>query len=228
MVYADQEVFRVLRLPKVDGMIGPRTLWKSLAESHRMPFVNIPATCWHSDLATSTAARAKNSRPDPCLQIVYVGSFLDRDLPDQMIKGFEMALHKGVGARLTIVGRTVNSRSARRVLSTIDRTPLLKQNVSWLGFIPESDKRYWEILNQADAFVLMRPDTHVSRACFPTRVPHFMRAGKPLITSKVADLGNLLTDREDALILPVDDQPKALCEAIEFIAGNRDEALRIG
>ena len=228
MVYVDQEIFRVFRLPMVDGIIGISTMWMSLARSLRIPFINIPATCWDPSVAPLSAAFEPRTNPDPRLHILYVGSFLDRDLPAQMIKGFEIALSRGVDAKLTIVGRIGYSRSAKRLARTITGSPHLREKIDLVGFIAESDARYWQTLNQADAFVLLRADTHQSRACFPTRVPPFMCAGKPLITSRVADLGNLLTDHEDALILSLEDQPKALSEAIQFLANHRDQALRIG
>jgi glycosyltransferase involved in cell wall biosynthesis len=227
-LYVDQELFRVFRLSKANGIIGITTMWKELADSHKLPFIHIPATCWPSSADAPDSSPVTPSARVGDFHVLYVGMLFSRDLPTEMMKGFELALEMGIQAKMTIVGGTDYCRSAKQTVRFVRGNPRLRDNVILTGYIPESDPLYWQTLKGADAYVLMRADTRESRACFPTRIPPYMCTGKPLITSKVGDIGRVLTDRVDACLLRLDDQSKALFEAIHFLATNPEAAQKTG
>jgi glycosyltransferase involved in cell wall biosynthesis len=150
----------------------------------------------------------------------------NRDLPTEMIRGFDLAMRNGVHVKMTIIGATDIWKVAKETIQTIRSDSRLRENISVTGYIPET--QYDEILGRADAFVLLRPDTWESRACFPTRLPQFLCTGKPVITSNVGDIAMIFRDRVDICLLPTNNQAAALSDVIHFLASQREEARRIG
>ena len=227
-LYLDQELFRILELRKADAIVGISTAWERVARYLGLPYLIVPATCWPEPPSLHPPVQPRKILTTHEFHLMYVGALFDRDLPIEMLTGFKMALERGVNARMTIIGKTSSFKSARRAANMILNDPQLKQRIRIAGFIPESDPLYWHTLARADAYVLLHADSRESLSCFPTRVPPFMLTGKPLITSGVGDLGNMLTDRVDACVLDSRNQAGALSDAIRFLASNPEERKRIG
>jgi glycosyltransferase involved in cell wall biosynthesis len=83
-------------------------------------------------------------------------------------------------------------------------------------------------MNEASAFVILRDDDAVSRACFPFRLSGFLQTGKPVILSAVGEVCHLFQHRRDAWIIPVGDASEPLADALIHLAANPSEARNIG
>jgi glycosyltransferase involved in cell wall biosynthesis len=167
-----------------------------------------------------------DEKPRGEFRLVYVGKMYRRDLPKTLLAGVREALRRGVSVRLTVVGRMDCFSEAKRAQAEAIACPVLRGRVEFTGWV--SDEAMQQQRRLADAFVLLRDDEREARACFPTRLPEYLLTMKPVILSDVGDIPLYLQHRHNAWLLPPGDRPRELADAIAALAGNPEEACRIG
>lgn len=75
----------------------------------------------------------------------------------------------------------------------------LQESVLFVGYI--SDKEIKEYLNGAAFVVINKLDNEQNRYCFSTKLGEYMAAGKAIITTRIGEAQNWLTDMEDSLLV---------------------------
>ncbi|MFX0202478.1 MAG: glycosyltransferase, partial [Candidatus Hodarchaeota archaeon] len=86
------------------------------------------------------------------------------------------------------------------------------------AFIPE-------ILHHSNLVVIPQRDNSISRAQVPTKVFEAMAMAKPIISTRISDMPEIL---RDCGFIVDPDNPKDLVEKIEYILTNPDKTKEIG
>jgi glycosyltransferase involved in cell wall biosynthesis len=218
--WLDQWLLRRLTYASSDGLIGISRIWSDVAAAHGLPFVTVPAFSPCADQLPQIT-----NQPHQGFRLLFSGTWVRRELPGTMIRGIELAAARGVDVELVAIGNIGHRNEERSALRQLARSPS-RQRVRLTGWL--SDQAMQCEIAAADAFVLLRNDDRECRALFPTRLPEYLAAGKPLIVSNAGDLALHLRHGHSAYLLPPGDCPEALAGAIEFLATHPKEARAIG
>jgi glycosyltransferase involved in cell wall biosynthesis len=216
----DQNLFRMLLLPRMSGVVAISQVWEEHAQRLGMPHVVIPA------LGEDPSEAPPNEPPSAEPLVVYVGSFACRELTEAILAGFEIAKRRGTPGKLRLIGRPVDAAVSRRLDAMLDRSAALRSAVERTGWV--DDQQLAQSLREARAFVLLRADSWETRACFPTRLPAYLMTGRPVIISAVGDVERYLAHQRSAWLLPPGRAVTALGDAFTTLLQNRAEAERIG
>ena len=131
-------------------------------------------------------------------------------------------------ARFVVVGGLPGANGADssvRELAARARSLGVQGRVDFRGYLPYV--RIPEELSWASVAVLPLPDEPVAR-CFtsPLKLFDYLAAGVPIVSSDLPALREVLTDGENALLVPAGD-PAALAEAIRRVLADPDLARRL-
>lgn len=221
-MWLDQEMFIYRLFPRLQGLIAISRLWEEYARLHRKPVIRIPA---FGDTEIPQIPRTGESSGKR-FTVVYLGAMVERELPQTMLQGVRLAVDRGYDIHMISVGRAEKTPAGRRAIASCQADPTLQSRVTFTGWV--SDEEVRQYLAKADAFVLLRPDCREVRAAFPTRLPEYLHAGRPVILSAVGDMPVYFRHRENAWLLPPGDSPEALADAIVHLADHPEEARSIG
>lgn len=101
----------------------------------------------------------------------------------------------------------------------------IARRVEFSGMVPRADlPRY---LAEASVLVLARPSSQQAEAGLPSKVGEYLAAGRPVIVTRVGDIGEYLRDGESAYLVPPDDAD-ALARKLAEVLGDPERALRVG
>lgn len=102
----------------------------------------------------------------------------------------------GVSLEFFISGPS-SDESLSQVVETAIQFGFPAENIKLLGYLDEVElNRY---CRDAYFFVVPLWDDERSKSRFPTKIASFMQAGKPVISCRLGEISNLLTDRENIL-----------------------------
>jgi glycosyltransferase involved in cell wall biosynthesis len=165
-------------------------------------------------------------RRDPASRtVVYAGQLYRWKGVDALLE----AMAKLPEARLTVLGGRGSSddsadadlracRQRARELGIADR-------VDFRGFVPHAEVR--RTIAGAGAAVLPLPDNLMARYfTSPLKLFDYMAAGTPIVASDLPTVGEVLTDGDNALLVPPED-PDALAAAIRRLLVNPGLADRL-
>jgi glycosyltransferase involved in cell wall biosynthesis len=220
--YLDTLLFRRLLFPRVSGIVAISRVWEEHAHRSNVPVVRIPSLI----IPGAAVEQQPTHNTSSHFVLTYVGAMYRRDLPLTLLAGLSEAVRRGVDVRLVVIGQTDLFPSAKQARALVQATPELYSRVEFTGRV--SNEELKQRLIATHALVLLRADDHVSRACFPTRLPEFLLSGRPLITSAVGDVTIYLKHLRDAWLVAPGDHPASLADAIETLARDPALARRIG
>ena len=84
-----------------------------------------------------------------------------------------------------------------------------------------------QLLKDAEALVLDRPDSIQAQCGFPTKLGEYLLTENPVIVTKVGDIPKFLTDGVSAL-LAEERNPEDFASKIEWVLSHKEEAAEIG
>ncbi|MFA6085488.1 glycosyltransferase [Mucilaginibacter sp.] len=133
-----------------------------------------------------------------------------------IIKGLGLAYKNGYNYNFTISG-PYNQDSLNKIINNAAEFGYPFQNINLLGYISED-----ELMNQcknAHFYIVPLADDIRSQSRFPTKVASYMFCGKPILTSKIGEVGSLLEDYYNVLYYTPDDF-NSLSEKIKLLSTN--------
>jgi glycosyltransferase involved in cell wall biosynthesis len=158
--------------------------------------------------------KAKFNNP---LQIVYAGTFGDKDGVNYLIEGFNSFNKKYKDARLILLGKSEQQLIYKKRYNN-------QSNIVFKGFVP--DHEFYSLLKHSDILCMCRTGSDFANAGFPFKLGEYLATGNPVISTKVSDVENYLTCNDAYLIDP--DSPQQICSAFEEIVKHPEEARKIG
>lgn len=207
-------------VPRLDGIIGISKFWVDYAQRRHLPVIHIPAL-GEADVPAPPAPR----RAGP-FRLTYLGQMAKRDLPAAMIESVRLAVRKGHDVQLVVVGGVDKLAAGRQLIGQVAADGELKDRVIFTGFV--SSEEVQKRLADADALVLLRNDRRMDKACFPTRLPEYLRTGRPVILAETGDMTSYFQHGKSAWLVPAGDCPAAVADAILRLQQDPALAERIG
>ena len=158
----------------------------------------------------------KNSFNDP-LQVIYAGSFADKDGVNDIIEGFLAFNRVHENARLILTGKS----SQKSVYENKYRS---NGNIVFKGFL--EDKEFYSLLRSADVLCMCRTESGFANAGFPFKLGEYLATGNPVICTRVSDIETYLDEQDAFLIDP--GNPGQICESLNSILADQVVARKIG
>jgi glycosyltransferase involved in cell wall biosynthesis len=167
------------------------------------------------DAAIGSASRPTNSAPI----IGWVGSFGPWHGAPVLIRA--LALMRP-DARLVLIGDGVERSECEQLARALN----VDARIEWTGRIPHQQA----VQRLADCDVLASPHVPIPGQPFfgsPTKLFEYMAIGRPIVASRLDQIGEVLSDRRNARLVPPGD-PDALAVAIESVLDSADRGAGLG
>ncbi|WP_157573821.1 glycosyltransferase family 4 protein [Nocardia jejuensis] len=204
-------VRRVLRRAKVVVSISDYDA-KALAGLVRGTHVSIP-----NPTAPEFFALAPSGPTEQ--RLLFAGVLSPRKNPEGLLRAFALVAQRVPKARLTVVGPQPDPDYARGIRELTTRLGLDEQ-VEFIGMV--DNDRLREELRQARAVVLF---SHEETS--PTILAQAMAAGKPVVSSRVGGIGEMVAEGESGYLVEPEDA-SALAERMVRLLENQDLAMEFG
>lgn len=223
--YFDELLYLRHALPRASGIIGISSFWASAAEALGIPFTVVPS--YLPDELSTLAERAERRRPaSSCFHLVTLGTWVPRECPLVVLRAVREAYRDGIPIRYTAIGRIGSSPMERTAMQMYKSDSELRKIVNVTGWVDEAQKQ--ELMESADAFVLLRRPNTETAALFPTRLPEYLAQARPVIASDAGDLSRYLQHKNSAWLVPGDDDGTSLRAAIGELYTHPEMAHTIG
>jgi len=173
-----------------------------------------------ADPARRTLRRADVRVPEDATIVVYPGNAHAVNAADMrsLYAAVALANRAGAAVRLIRIGRD-------SVDFLGDLAPVVKPHVVNIGFL-EDHRQIASYLALADVVVQPGKANRFNDARFPSKVPEFLVAGKPLVIART-NIGRVLRHAEEAWILENGDSIE-IAQAIVTLRDDRALAARLG
>lgn len=148
-----------------------------------------------------------------------------KDKVDELIKVFARVAVRHKQIAFYIIGPTKQKHKDEKDNVQLVHELGLDDRVIFTGMKPASEIP--QLLINAKALFLTRPDTLQNRAGFSTKLGEYLASGNPVVAAGVGDIPLFLKDRKNAFIYSPGDYD-AVEEAMEFILSHPDESQQIG
>ena len=153
----------------------------------------------------------------------YAGSFGKKDGILILLDAFDKLAEKHENIFLALTGRG-DSQAMDELLVRVEKSPY-KARIDYKGYL--NDRDYNVLLNDVDILCMTRVDLAFANAGFPFKLGEFLATGKPVIASRVSDVGRFLSDRENAMLVKAGSSDE-VCKAAEFLLADPKAARTIG
>jgi len=157
------------------------------------------------------------------LRLFIFGALLAKDDPALLTEVATELANRKAKVSLEFIGRYEASPAGREWAK---RLATVKSGMVRLHGAPPAD-RLASVLAEADAFLMLRPNTVAEQLAFPTRLVELLKFGRPILVSDVGDVSHYLCHREHALLLPAGDAVAAV-DLIQELALVPDRGRALG
>lgn len=219
----DHRAGSLLLVNRCAGAVVITRYLQNKLETSGKPTLLVPSVAdFHED--GQTPPRYRPSGPDDPFVLFFSGAMKETDDVFTMLEAFRRAVARGSHVALKVVGTDCRSGKARVFRARVEQDASIRERVRFVGRV--SDQQYRGELQAADATLFPRSLEPRSLGAFPMRIPEYLSAGKPLITTAVPDVPAYLNDKEHACVARPGD-PEDLAARISWLADNRNEAVTI-
>jgi len=195
---------------KLEGIVGSR-----------LPVQLIPISV---DLNRVLVAPGGFHRP---ARMLYAGNFGDKDGVENLIAAFEQVAGQqpgdGRAIEFLMTGRGSEERM-ESVRQRIRESPFADQ-IRYLGYL--SDDEYFRVISDCDIPCVVRMPTEFADRGFPFKLGEYLATGRPVVASRVSDVGLYLEDRVNAMLVEPGSVP-GIVAAINYLLADEGRALTLG
>lgn len=179
------EKFDFLNCKWADGIIVISNYLKNKYERLKVKnLVMIPITAYPNH----DIGKDKFNNP---LQILYAGTFTDKDGVGEIIEGFIRYSHNNANCRLILTGESAQQRIYTEKYKD-------NKNILFTGRVDDND--FYQLLRNADILCMCRTDSGFAQAGFPFKLGEYLATGNPVISTRVSDVESYLTE-DDAFLI---------------------------
>ncbi|HBE41759.1 MAG TPA: hypothetical protein DDW27_11255, partial [Bacteroidales bacterium] len=137
------------------------------------------------------------------LQIVYAGTFADKDGVSDIIRGFLEFKRSFKEAILILTGKSAQQEEYREKYRN-------ERDLLFRGFVEDND--FYPLLRNSDVLCMCRTESGFANAGFPFKLGEYLATGNPVICTKVSDVEYYLDENDAYLIEP--GNPQQITEAL--------------
>lgn len=157
--------------------------------------------------------------------IAYCGSATNnKDGVDKLIKSFAILRNKFHDIKLYIIGKSYSHTDGDSNYKLAQNLGLI-DSIVFTGSVPSEEMP--QLLKNAEALALNRPDSLQALCGFPTKLGEYLLTGNPVVVTTVGDIPKFLEDGVSALLAPPTDD-NAFAEKLIWILEHPKEAETIG
>jgi len=157
--------------------------------------------------------------------IAYCGSmYSDKDGVPILLQAYDLFAEKHTDIQLVLIGDTSNAAKFQ-VIEKIFTNLKHKDRVFFTGKV-ERDQMP-ELLVNASALALARPDNIQAKGGFPTKLGEYLATANPVIVTKVGEIPDYLTHMDNAF-LSVPDSIESFSIQLDAVFSDYDRAAEIG
>lgn len=156
--------------------------------------------------------------------ILYSGTYVERkDGVITLLKAFSKLVKTNKKLKLIMTGSPEKSPDYAVIMQTI-KSNELQNNIQFTGYLNEMDLQ--SLVNKSEILLVTKPDNRQNRYNFPTKLGEYLISGRPVISTKVGTIGNLLTDEENIFFAKFD--ANNIANKIQYILDNAESANKVG
>lgn len=157
--------------------------------------------------------------------VAYCGKISPfKDGVDCLIESFALFVAKHNDYILKIIGGFENSEAERCLKALVNKLKLDKKVVFTGAITPAEMPR---ILCGAQMLALARPDNEQAKYGFPTKLGEYLATGKPVVVTRVGEIGDFLKDGVNCR-MSEPDSPEAFADCMSWVADHYEDALKLG
>lgn len=207
---------------KADGLFVISTCLRDYFIENGVPKDKITIVNSIVDISRFEGLQKQESEP----YFAYCGNGNNKkDKVDELIKVFARVASRHEDIKFYIIGPTKQVYKDEKDNVQLVHELGLDDRVVFTGMKPASEVP--QLLVNAKALFLTRPDTLQNRAGFSTKLGEYLASGNTVVAAGVGDIPLYLKDRENAFVFKPGDFD-AVDKAMEFILENPEEANKIG
>ena len=205
---------------KLDGLILCSPRWQKYADSIRKKSILVPSFI----SPKKNLILNKNDNFNKKFRIVFMGSFLPREMPKRILKAFLICKSQGYDFELIIIGRQGNNLTQKIYLKGLQRKLTNNKDLIFTGFVTNSKKD--KLLQSADCLVILRPPCKETFHLFPTRLPEYLNTGKAVILTDVEPFSLFFKHKKEVFFISNKNKSIELANAfIKLYSDNKLSAL---
>ena len=158
--------------------------------------------------------------------ICYCGNGNNRkDKVDDLILSFKKISSLFPDINLLIVGPKKQVFKGEKDNIALVKELGIENRVFFTGVVPATEIP--QLLVNAEALVLTRPNTLQNQAGFPTKLGEYLASGNPVLCSSVGDIPLFLRDTESALLFPPNDEG-SFVKKLDWLLKHPEDGRTIG
>lgn len=155
--------------------------------------------------------------------IAYCGAVSNfKDGVDVLIKAFAIVAKQVADVKLYIIGGFPFKKDKEEDFELV-KTLSIEDRVVFTGPIPREDMP--QMLKNAEALVLARPDNIQAKYGFPTKLGEYLLTENPVVLTKVGDLPLFLKDGESAYLTTPGDIEEIASKMIEALTSTKAQMI---
>lgn len=198
-------------IPRIsDGLIVISRHLERKYTGYGVPMVRIPIAAEVSD--------KRSSRPRHALvRIAYAGTYAAKDGIHILLEAYQQVRKEYPDCVLCLAGGSKSPLG--------DFPPELIGGVDYVGYLSEG--AFYQFLNDADILCMTRMNSAFANAGFPFKLGEYLATGNPVVASRISDLEEYLTDRQDVMLVEPENVNE-LSNALLYLLRNPEQARALG
>jgi glycosyltransferase involved in cell wall biosynthesis len=160
---------------------------------------------------------------ESAVSLFYAGSFGKKEGLSVLIDAFDSLAVDNKAVRLVLTGQGT-AEDMRAFSSRVKGSPF-RDRIGYKGYL--EDDEYYETLCASDIPCMTRTDLAYAHGGFPFKLGEYLASGKPVVASRVSDVGLFLTDRDNAMLVKPGDS-EAIVNAVKYLVDHPDISRMIG
>ena len=207
---------------KLDGLMVCSPRWKKYASSIGKPSILFPSFMPKQNY--SKANKLKKIKKD--FNVIFMGSLSPREKPKIIFNAISICNQLGYNFKLIIIGKQ-GFNFIQKISHTLIKIKFRNnKNIKFTGFISKTKKN--NLLESADCFVLLRPPCKETFHLFPTRLPEYFQAGKPVVITKVEPFSIFYKHKKEVYFIDKNNNAKDLAYAFIDLYKNPKLSSKVG
>ncbi len=156
--------------------------------------------------------------------IVYTGTYQERkDGILTILESFAKINTKYLDYNLVLTGSPQRSKDYNKIVEIIAANKLEAQ-ITFTGYL--SEEELWDVLFTARMLIITKPDNRQNYYNFPTKMGEYLISGRPVISTKVGVIGEIMEDNVNIIFTSYD--KTAISKKMEFVIKNPELSAKIG
>jgi len=182
-----------------------------------IPVFHLPVTVNFSNFPVTSKKETRSKK------LFYGGSFGEKDGLLYLLQAFEKVALTNPDLELILTGKP--PKAGMQPVTDFIKNSKSGDRIRQMGYL--DDQAYYAEMNKSDVFCMSRVSSGYAGAGFPFKLGEMLATASPVISTKVSNVSDYLTNKQNALLVNPDSADE-IADAIRFILEHPEEAGQIG